>query len=63
MPKDALSLDTYFVDRNRLEKQGLERSGFNSCYARIDNRGNTRKGIEVIGNSELLAISNNRWVQ
>ena len=48
VPKDAFSLNTYFVDGNRLEKQILERSGVNSCYERINNRGNTRKGIEMM---------------
>ena len=63
VPKDAFSFNTYLVDRKRLEKQVLERSGFYSCCERINNRFNTRKRIEVIWNSELQANRNNRWVQ
>ena len=58
MPKDAFSFNTDFVDRNRLEKQVLERSGFDSCL-RINSRGNTGEGIKVIRNSELFAKRSN----
>ena len=63
MPKDTFSFNTYFVDRNRLEKQVLERSGFDSCGERINSRGNTGEGIEVIQNLELFTKRNNMCLQ